>query len=103
MVGSHLSATHADDAVDAAAGIVEEGHGDGVFAGGQPVAFGGRVDLEDVSSGTEDGLLPLKNTQYNRTYQHNLTGGLQNTTVYIRAGRSLCLTLCRRRGALSCL
>lgn len=63
MVGSNLSATHADDAVDAAAGIVEEGHGDSVFAGGKPVAFGGRVDLEDVSSGTEDGLLPLKHTQ----------------------------------------
>lgn len=57
---SHLCATHADDTVDAAAFIVEEGHCDGVFAGWQPVAFGGRVDLEDMSSGTEDGLLPLK-------------------------------------------
>lgn len=63
VVGTHLSATHTDDAVDAAAGIVEEGHGDGVFAGRQPVAFGGRVDLEDMSSGTEDGLLPFKNTK----------------------------------------
>lgn len=63
MVGTHLSATHADDAVDAAASIVEEGHGDGMFAGWQPVAFGGRVNLEDVSSGAEDGLLPLKNTK----------------------------------------
>lgn len=59
---SHLSPTHADDAVDAAAGVVEEGHGDGVFAGRQPVAFGGRVNLEDMSSGTEDGLLPLNHT-----------------------------------------
>lgn len=31
-----------------------------MFAGRQPVAFGGRVDLEDMSSGTEDGLLSLK-------------------------------------------
>lgn len=61
--GFHLGAAHADDAVDVAAVIVEEGHGDGVFAGRQPVALGGRVDLEDVSSGTEDGLLPSKHTQ----------------------------------------
>lgn len=70
MVGSHLSPAHADDAVDAAAGIVEEGHGDGVFAGWQPVAFGGRVDLEDMSSGAEDGLLPLK-THNNKTQHIN--------------------------------
>lgn len=62
VVGSHLSPAHADDAVDVAAGIIEEGHSDGVFAGWQPVAFGGRVDLEDMSSGAEDGLLPLKDT-----------------------------------------
>lgn len=31
-----------------------------MLAGWQPVAFGGRVDLEDVSSGAEDGLLPGK-------------------------------------------
>lgn len=57
---SHLSPAHTDDTVDAAAGVIEEGHGDGVFAGRQPVPFGGRVDLEDMSSGAEDGLLPLK-------------------------------------------
>lgn len=57
---SHLGPAHTDDAIDAAAGIVEEGHGDGVFTGRQPVPFGGRVDLEDVSSGAEDGLLPSR-------------------------------------------
>lgn len=68
----NLGPAHADDAVDAAAGIVEERHGDGVFAGWQPVAFGGRVNLEDMSSSTEDGLLPLKhsrNTEYNIIHQ----------------------------------
>lgn len=55
---THLCAPHTDDPVDVAAGIVEEGNSDGVFAGRQPVAFGGRVDLEDMSSGAEDGLLP---------------------------------------------
>lgn len=59
-LGTHLRAPHADDPIDVAARIVEEGDGDGVFAGREPVAFGGRVDLEDVSSGTEDGLLPLR-------------------------------------------
>lgn len=63
QAGSHLSATDTDDAVHAAASIIEEGHGDGMFAGWQPVSFGCRVNLEDMSSGTEDGLLPLKNPQ----------------------------------------
>lgn len=58
VVGSHLCPANTDDAVDATAGIVEEGHSDGVFAGRQPVALSGRVDLEDMSSGAEDGLLP---------------------------------------------
>lgn len=56
----HLSASYADDAVDAATGIVEEGHGDCVLAGRQPVALGSWINLEDMSSGAEDGLLPLK-------------------------------------------
>lgn len=55
---TYLCAPHTDDPVDVASSIVEEGNGDGVLAGWQPVAFGGRVDLEDVSSGAEDGLLP---------------------------------------------
>lgn len=63
----HFSPAHADDAVDAAAGVVEEGHGDGVLAGRQPVAFGGRVDLEDMSSGAEDGLLPSKHRKQQNT------------------------------------
>lgn len=71
-IRSHLSAAHADDAVDAAAGIVEEGHGDGVFAGWQPIAFGGRVDLEDMSSGAEDGLLPLRHTTIKQNFIFNV-------------------------------
>lgn len=68
---THLGAAHADDAVDAAAGIVEEGHGDCVLAGRQPVAFGGRVDLKDMGFGAVHGLLPLKNThkQNNKSRQ----------------------------------
>lgn len=66
---AHLCAAHADDAVDAAAGIVEEGHGDGVLAGRQPVAFGGRVDLKDMGFGTVDGLLPLKTHKNNKSQQ----------------------------------
>ncbi len=80
-VGSHLSATHADDAVDAAAGIVEEGHSDSMFARWQPVTFGGRVDLEDMSSGAEDGLLPLKHTTIN---QNILT--LQSDFLHLSSG-----------------
>lgn len=60
VLGSYLSSTHTDDPVHIPGGIIKEGHSDGMFAGRQPVAFGGRVDLEDMSSGTEDGLLSLK-------------------------------------------
>ena len=80
LVPSHLSAAHADDAVDAAAGIVEEGHGDGVFAGGQPVAFGRRVDLEDMSSGAEDGLLPFK-THHSKREHINLMSEVVYKTI----------------------
>lgn len=58
----HLGAAHADDAVHVAVGIVEEGHIDGMFAGRDPVPLGGGVDLEDVSPGAEDGLLPGEGT-----------------------------------------
>lgn len=54
----HLGPTHADDAVDVAVGIVKEGHGDGMFAGGDPVPFGAGVDLENMGPGAEDRLLP---------------------------------------------
>lgn len=56
----HLGAAHADDAVDVACGIVEVGDGQGVLAGRDPVPFGGRVDLEHVGPGAEDGLLPAR-------------------------------------------
>lgn len=54
----HLGPAHADDAVDIAVGVVEEGHGDRMFAGGDPIPFGGGVDLEDMGPGAEDRLLP---------------------------------------------
>jgi len=54
----HLGPAHADDVVHVAVGIIEEGHGDGMLAGGDPVSLRGRVDLEDVGPGTEDRLLP---------------------------------------------
>lgn len=55
--GSDLGSVQADDAVDVACAVVEVRHGDGVLAGGDPVLFGVGVDLEDVGSGAEDGLL----------------------------------------------
>lgn len=54
---SDLGSIQADDAVDVASAVVEVRHGDGVLAGGDPVLFGVGVDLEDVGSGAEDGLL----------------------------------------------
>lgn len=58
MGASHLGAAHADDAIDVPIGIVEEGHGDSMLAGGDPVPLGGWVNLEDMRPGTENGLLP---------------------------------------------
>ncbi len=54
----HLGAAHADDAVDVTVGIIEEGHGDGMFAGRDPVSLGVGVDLENMGPGAEDRLLP---------------------------------------------
>lgn len=54
----HLGPAHANDAVDVTVGIIKEGHGDGMFAGGDPVPLGGGVNLENMSPGTEDRLLP---------------------------------------------
>ena len=58
FVPSHLGPAHADDAVDVPVGVVEEGHGDGMFAGRDPVPLGAGVDLENVGPGAEDRLLP---------------------------------------------
>lgn len=76
---SHLCPAHADDAVHVAASIVEEGHGDGVLAGRQPVALGGRVDLEDMSSGAEDGLLPVKEQRQYRKINSHYWGFIHKT------------------------
>ena len=59
---SHLGPAHADDAVHIAVGVIEEGDGDGVLAGGDPVPLGGGVDLEHVGPYAEDGLLPEGNS-----------------------------------------
>lgn len=70
---SHLGPAHADDAVHIAVGVVEEGHGDGVLAGGDPVALGRRVDLEHVSPGAEDRLLPANTRKRYTNVTPNVT------------------------------
>lgn len=47
---AHLGPAHADDAVRMPVGIIKERNGDRVLAGRNPVAFGGGIDLEHVSS-----------------------------------------------------
>lgn len=58
----YLGAPHADDPVHVACGIVEIGDSQSVLAGGDPVPFGGRIDLENVGPGAEDWLLPARET-----------------------------------------
>lgn len=60
----YLGAPHADDPVHVACGIVEIGDGQSVLAGGDPVPFGGGIDLENMGPGAEDWLLPA--TEMNR-------------------------------------
>lgn len=59
---AHLGPAHADDAVGVSVGVVEEGDGDRMLAGRDPVAFGGGIDLEHMSSSAEDGLFPATHT-----------------------------------------
>lgn len=54
----HLGPPNTNDAVHITVGVVEEGHGDSMFAGGNPVPLGCRVDLENMGPGAEDWLLP---------------------------------------------
>lgn len=55
---AHLRTTHADDAVHVPVAVVEEGDGDGMLTGGDPVPLGVWVDLEHMGPGAEDRLLP---------------------------------------------
>lgn len=58
FLSSHLRAPDTDDAVHTPVGIVEKRDSDSMLAGREPVPLCGRVNLEDMRSGTEDGLLP---------------------------------------------
>lgn len=55
---SHLGASHADNTVDIAGGIVEVGDCQCVLASRDPVPLGGWIDLEDMGPGAEDRLFP---------------------------------------------
>lgn len=61
---AHLGPAHTDDAVGVSAGIIKERDGDRVLAGRNPVAFGGGIDLEHMSSCAEDGLLPARDVSH---------------------------------------
>lgn len=70
---SDLWPVHTDDAKAVACAIIEIGDCNGLFAGRNPVLLGGGVDLEDMSSGGEDGLLPDKHThtQLDESYEQS--------------------------------
>ena len=59
-VDDGLAPLHRDDAVQAAAGVVEEGDVDGGGGGGQPGPLRLRVDVEHVGLAREDRLLAGK-------------------------------------------
>lgn len=61
---AHLGASHTDDAVGMPISIVEERDGDCMLAGWDPVALSSWIDLEHMRSGTENGLLPTRETKH---------------------------------------
>lgn len=64
---AHLGASHTDDAVGMPIGIVEERDSDRMLAGWDPVALSSWIDLEYVRPGTENGLLPARERENDRT------------------------------------
>lgn len=74
---AHLGASHTDDAVGMPIGIVEERDGDRMLAGWDPVALSSWINLKHVGSGTENGLLSMREI----TEHHNKSKHLR---MYVR-------------------
>lgn len=55
---TYLWAIQTDYPVDISCAVIEVGHSNSMLAGGNPVFLSVRVNLEDMSSGAEDGLFP---------------------------------------------
>lgn len=64
---THLRSIHADDAVAVPCAVVKIGDSDSLLAGRNPVLLGGWVDLEDMSPGSVDRLLPGEQSTEERT------------------------------------
>lgn len=54
----YLGAIQTDYPVDISCAVIEVGHSNSMLAGGNPVLLSVWVNLEDMSSGAEDGLFP---------------------------------------------
>lgn len=54
----YLWAIQTDYPVDISCAVIEVGHSNSMLAGGNPVLLSVWVNLEDMSSGAEDGLFP---------------------------------------------
>ena len=69
---TYLGSIHADDAVAVACAVIKIGDSDSLLAGRNPVLLGGWVDLEDMSPGGVDRLLPREQRTEER---NNMRGG----------------------------
>ena len=69
---TYLRSIHADDAVAVACAVIKIGDSDSLLAGRNPVLLGGWVDLEDMSPGGVDRLLPGEQSTEERD---NMRGG----------------------------
>ena len=56
----YLRSIHTDDPIAVSCDIVEVGDGDSLLACRHPVLLGAGVDLEDMRSGSEDGLFSAR-------------------------------------------
>lgn len=54
---SYLGSIHTDYPIAVSRAVIEVGNSYGLLAGRNPVLLGGGVNLEDMRSGSEDGLL----------------------------------------------
>lgn len=57
---THLRSIQTDDSIYIPGTVEEVGDRDSMFAGGNPILLGVRVDLEDVGPCAEDGLLSVQ-------------------------------------------
>lgn len=80
---THLGSVQADDSIYIPGTVIEVGHGDSMFTGGDPVLLGRRVDLEDVGPRAEDGLLSVRRKTETGDMEQSVSGQTLRPLKYV--------------------